>query len=112
MVSNNRMHNTWKPIHSIQPNISYKFSKDDSYRIRGDIEEAGSTAATIEVASAQEVFLRVASNLSWGSSLNKIPRDSSPVSFPHFLQSLQEKFVLFLRPRYSWESSTNRHPQN
>lgn len=71
-------------------------------RIGGDIEEARSAAPAIVVVPAEKVLLRVASDLRRCSSLDEVPRDSSPIAFPNLLKSQQEKLVFFFRP---WNSS-------
>lgn len=60
------------------------------YRISGDVKEARSAAAAIEVGTAEKVFLSMTCNLGWRASLHKVSRYSSPISFPYFLQSQQE----------------------
>ncbi|XLR36234.1 hypothetical protein S83_064134 [Arachis hypogaea] len=67
-------------------------------RIGGDVKEAGSTATAVEIAPAEEVLLSMAGDLRGRPSLDVVPRDPSPITFPYLLQSHQEQLVLFLRP--------------
>lgn len=72
-----------------------------NYRVGGDVKEAGSTATAIEVASSEKVLLSMAGNLRRSSRFDVVFGDSSPITFPYFLQSNQKQLVFFLRPRNS-----------
>jgi hypothetical protein len=71
------------------------------YRIGGDIKETSPAAAAIDIIEAEKMLLSMTSNLSWIPSLDKIARNSSPISFSHFLQSKKESPVLLLCPWHS-----------
>ena len=73
--------------------------RSKNYSVSGDVEEARSAAAAVEIGAAEEVLLSMACNLRWRASLHEVSRYSSPVSFPYLLQSEQEQLVLLLRPR-------------
>ncbi|MCS4558737.1 hypothetical protein L9G74_20150, partial [Shewanella sp. C32] len=67
--------------------------------VGGDVKEAGSPAPAIEVGAAEKVLLSMAGNLRRSSRFDVVFGDSSPITFPYFLQSNQKQLVFFLRPR-------------
>ena len=56
-------------------------------RLCGDVKETRSAASAIEAISPEKVLLSVAGDLHWSASLDEVPCDSSPISFPNHLQS-------------------------
>lgn len=81
---------------------SFFFHWKWSNRFSGDVEEARSTAATVEIGPPEEVLLSMTGDLGRSTSFHEIPRNSSPISFANLLQSQKEQLVLFLSP---WNSS-------
>jgi hypothetical protein len=51
----------------------------------------------------------MACNLRRRSSFDIVSWDSSPITFPYFLQSNQKQLVLFLRPWNPWSIQTFTH---
>jgi hypothetical protein len=51
----------------------------------------------------------MACNLRRRSSFHVVSWDSSPITFPYFLQSNQKQLVLFLRPWNPWSIQTFTH---
>lgn len=78
---------------------------DETYRFGHDVEQARASLSLVHVALTNEVLLRMAGHLRWRPCLDKVARDTSPVTLSQFLQSKQKEPMLILRPWYTCNKS-------